>query len=56
MCHDWWLKRWFEEGDESREPWDEFGRTPPLTEPEPAGKEAEVTLERREPTPINAEG
>ena len=34
MCHDWWLKRRFEEGEASRELWDEFERTRPLNEPE----------------------
>ena len=55
MCHDWWLKRRFEEDEASRELWDEFERTRPLNEPEPTGEEAEVTLERREPTPLSAE-
>jgi hypothetical protein len=55
MCHDWWLKRRFEEGEDSRELWEEFERTPPLTEPEPTGEEAEVTLERPESTQLGAE-
>ena len=55
MCHDWWLKRRFEEGETSRELWDEFERTRPLTEPEQTEKETEVTLERREPTPLARE-
>ena len=55
MCHDWWLKRRFEEGQASRELWDEFERTRPLTEPESTTEETEVTFERREPTPQSAE-
>ena len=55
MCHDWWLKRRFEEGEASRELWDEFEQTRPLTEPEPTDEETEITLERREPTPLSAE-
>ena len=55
MCHDWLLKRRFEEGEASRELWDEFEQTRPLNEPEPTGEEAEVTLERREPTPLARE-
>jgi hypothetical protein len=26
MCHDWWLKRRFEEDEASHELWDEFER------------------------------
>ncbi|HYB24752.1 MAG TPA: hypothetical protein VED41_13200 [Solirubrobacteraceae bacterium] len=55
MCHDWWLKRRFEEGEASRELWDEFERTRPLNEPEPTDEETEVTLERRESTRLSAE-
>jgi hypothetical protein len=55
MCHDWWLKRRFEEDEASRELWDEFERMRPLTEPEPTDEETEVTLERREPTRLSAE-
>ena len=55
MCHDWWLRRRFEEDEASRELWDEFEQTRPLNEPEPTGEEAEVRLERRQPTPLSAE-
>ena len=55
MCHDWWLRRRFEEDEASRELWDEFEQTRPLNEPEPTGEEPDVTLERREPTRLSAE-
>ena len=55
MCHDWWLKRRFEEGEASRELWDEFERTRPLTEPDPTDEETEVTLERHERTRVSAD-
>ena len=55
MCHDWWLKRRFEEDEASHELWDEFERTRPLTEPEPTDEETEITLERRESTRLSAE-
>jgi hypothetical protein len=55
MCHDWWLKRRLEERKASRELWEEFEQAHPLTGPEPADEETEVTLERREPTPLSAE-
>jgi hypothetical protein len=55
MCHDWWLKRRFEEREASRELWDEFEQTRPLSDPQPADEESEVTLERREAAPVSAE-
>ena len=45
MCHDWWQWRTYREGEASRELWDEFERTRPLSEPDPAERDAEVTLE-----------
>jgi hypothetical protein len=44
-----------EEREASRELWEEFEQTRPLSEPELADEETEVTLERREPTPLRAE-
>jgi hypothetical protein len=43
----------YEEREESRELWDEFERTQPLSDPK-AGDEADadVTLERPEPPPV----
>jgi hypothetical protein len=47
MCHEsWWWRRRYEERDASRELWDEFEQTRPLSDPEPADEEAEITLER----------
>jgi hypothetical protein len=50
MCHDWWLKRRFEEAEGSRRMWDEFERTRPLSDPEVAeDAEPEFTLAKPEP-------
>lgn len=54
MCHEWWLRRRDEEREASRRMWDEFDRTQPLSEPEVTDEEAEITLERKEPTPLAA--
>jgi hypothetical protein len=55
MCHDWWLKRRFEQDEASHELWGEFERTRPLTEPDPTDEETEVTLERHERTRVSAD-
>ena len=55
MCHEWWVRRRAEERAASRRLWDEFGHTRPLSDPELIGEEAEVTLEKREPTPLAVE-
>jgi hypothetical protein len=55
MCHDWWMWRRLEEREESRELWDEFERTVPLSDPALRDKETEVTLEQRESEPVAAE-
>lgn len=52
MCHEWWLRRRFEEQEASRRMWDEFERTRPLSDPETTEDEPEVTLEERDPTPL----
>jgi hypothetical protein len=54
MCEEWWMWRRRREADEARGLWDEFERTPPVSEPERID-EREVTLEEREPTPTVAE-
>jgi hypothetical protein len=55
MCHEWWLRRRSEERDASRQLWDEFEHTRPLSDPEVADEQPEVTLEKREPTLLAAE-
>ena len=55
MCHDRWLRRRYEEREASRQMWDEFEHTTPLSEPEAPEQEPEVTLEEREPTPLGTE-
>jgi hypothetical protein len=55
MCHDWWWRRLQEEREASRELWDEFERTRPLSGPEPNREDAEVTLEQPEPKPVTAQ-
>jgi hypothetical protein len=52
MCHERWLRRRSEEREASRRLWDEFDKTRPLSEPEVAEPEHEITLEEREPTPL----
>ena len=56
MCHEslWWRRR-YEEREASRELWDEFEQTQPLSDPDADDKEAEVTLERPESKSISAE-
>jgi hypothetical protein len=55
MCHERWLRRSFEERDESRRLWDDFEQTRPLSEPEVTEQEPEVTLEQRDPAPLAAD-
>jgi hypothetical protein len=55
MCHDWWQWRLCQEHEESRELWDEFERTRPLTDPHPPDQEVEVTLESPEAERAGAE-
>lgn len=53
MCHEsWWWRRRYEEREASRELWDEFEQTRPLSNPAPADEDAEVTLEHPEPRPV----
>jgi hypothetical protein len=55
MCHDWWQWHLYREREASRELWDEFERTRPLSDPEPADRDAEVTLEAPDAEPAAAE-
>jgi hypothetical protein len=56
MCHEsWWWRRRYEEREASRELWDEFERTRPLSDPEPADDESEITLERSDTDRLAAE-
>ena len=55
MCHEWWLRRRFDEGEVSRQLWDEFDHSRPLSDAWVADEQREVTLEKREPTPVAAQ-
>ena len=55
MCHERWLRRMYEKREASRELWDEFEQTRPLSDPEPADEEREITLERPEGETVAAE-
>jgi hypothetical protein len=55
MCHEWWLRRKFEEREASRRMWDEFERTRPLSNRDVTEEEPEVTLEHPEPVPLTAQ-
>jgi hypothetical protein len=55
MCHEWWLRRMSDEDEASRQLWDEFEHTRPLSDPEVADERPEVTLEKRDPPPLRAE-
>ena len=48
MCHDRWLRRRYEEREDSRRMWEDFERTQPLSDPEVTEEEREVTLEEQE--------
>ena len=52
MCEGWWFHRRVEEREASRQMWEEFDRTSPLTAPEVPDQEPEVSLEVPEPTPV----
>jgi hypothetical protein len=45
----------YEEREAGRELWDEFERTRPLSDTEPADEEAEITLEHSDTQPMAAE-
>jgi hypothetical protein len=55
MCHDWWQWRMYQEDDASRNLWDEFERTIPLSDPDRADQEAEITLGAPDSEPAGAE-
>jgi hypothetical protein len=46
MCEEWSMWRRRREAEEARRMWDEFERTPPVSQPEHVD-EPEVTLEER---------
>jgi hypothetical protein len=54
MCHERWWRRRFEEREASRELWDEFEQTRPLSDPEVTEHEPEVILEQPEASPLAA--
>ena len=55
MCHEWWWRRMYEQHEASRELWDEFEQTRPLSDPNEGEEEVvEVSLERPEPAPVAA--
>jgi hypothetical protein len=51
MCQ--W-RRFYEEREADRELWDDFERTVPLSDPEPADEEAEIRLEHSDAEPVAA--
>jgi hypothetical protein len=55
MCHEWLWRRFYEEREPGRELWDEFERTRPLNDPEPADEEVAITLAAPEAEPAAAE-
>jgi hypothetical protein len=55
MCHEWLWRRFRGEREADRELWDEFERTRPLSDPEPANEEHEVRLEHPGEEPLVAE-
>jgi hypothetical protein len=55
MCHEWWLRRRSEEREASRQLWAEFEQASPLSDQDVTDEQPEVTLERREPTPLAAD-
>jgi hypothetical protein len=52
MCHEWWRRRMLDEREASREIWDEFERTRPVSDPRESEQEPEVTLEQLEARPL----
>lgn len=55
MCHEWWMRRMYDQREASHELWDEFEQTRPLSDAEAPDEETEVTLERPESKPIAVE-
>jgi hypothetical protein len=55
MCHERWLRRRSDEGEVSRQPWDESEHTRPLSDARVADEQPEVTLEKRGPAPLAAQ-
>jgi hypothetical protein len=55
MCHEWGMRRQFEEAEEGRRLWQDFEPTRPVGEPEVSVEEPEVTLEEREAARAPAE-
>ena len=55
VCHEWWMRRRFDEAEEDRRLWEDFDRTRPADEPDVTVEEPEITLEQREATPAAAE-
>jgi hypothetical protein len=53
MCEEWWMWRYRRDAEDARRVWEEFERTPPVSEPE-RPSEREVTLEARQETPAPA--
>jgi hypothetical protein len=54
MCHEWSWRRAFEDREASRQMWDEFERTRPLSDPEVIEQEPEITLDQPESPPVAA--
>jgi hypothetical protein len=55
MCHERWYRRMREEREASRELWEDFEHTRPMSEPEVPDRDTEVTLEEPEAKPVAAE-
>ncbi len=55
MCHDWWERRRWEEREASRELWNEFSQTRPVSDPEVTEEKPVVTLEERQEASASAE-
>jgi hypothetical protein len=55
MCHDWWQWRMYQESEASRNLWDEFERTRPVSDPDPAEEDAEVRLGAPDTAPAGSE-
>ncbi len=56
MCHEsWWWQRRYEEREASRELWDEFEQTRPLSDADSADEEADVRLEEPGTRPVATE-
>jgi hypothetical protein len=54
-CHESWWRREYDEREASRELWDEFERSRPLSDPDVADEEDEVGLEQPDPRPMAAD-